>query len=255
MPGSPSCRYLLREVAARDAPPVKGTDPVDDCSSQFDARLGRDGKAHGEGAGRRAFAIRQSTGDGHRPLPRPPAAARPGRLSFSPGHAAAGTFSSRWTTPQCGSAASGRAGWDFDLDPRFWWRMPAAARGWRSQARSASNAAVGAAQRLWIEASDLRRAAPAADRALPVRPASIAPALVFQDPVHVEDDVPRQMSVRLQFSPRDPSRDAVGAHSRLLRIAAPARSRRRSRTSPRATLTKPARLPCPSSSHWRRCQR
>ena len=91
------------------------------------------------------------------------------------------------------------AGWDFDLDPRS---AADARRGpwlevtgtFRVERRG------GAADWLWIEASDLRRAAPAADRALFVRPASIAPALVFQDPIPGEDDVPRETSVRLQFS-------------------------------------------------------
>src|ERR671911_2813192 len=66
------------------------------------------------------------------------------------------------------------AGWDFDLDPRS---ATDASRGpwlkvtgtFRVERRG------GAAPRLWIEATDLRRAAPSADRPLAVRPASIAP--------------------------------------------------------------------------------
>jgi Bacterial Ig-like domain len=91
------------------------------------------------------------------------------------------------------------AGWDFDLDPRS---AADASRGpwlevtgtFRVERRH------GTAQQIWIEASDLRRAAPSADRSLFVRPASVAPALVFQDPIPGEEDVPRDTAVRLQFS-------------------------------------------------------
>lgn len=91
------------------------------------------------------------------------------------------------------------AGWDFDLDPRS---AEDATRGpwlevtgtFRVERRPDTG------QQIWIEASDLRRAAPVADRSLVVRPASVAPALVFQDPIPGEDDVPRDTAVRLQFS-------------------------------------------------------
>ena len=48
---------------------------------------------------------------------------------------------------------------------------------------------------------DLRPAAsPAGEPAILRRPASIAPAVVFHDPIDEEIDVPRQAAVRLQFS-------------------------------------------------------
>ena len=93
------------------------------------------------------------------------------------------------------------AGWDFDLDPRS---AADASRGpwlevtgtFRVERRR------GTAQQIWIEASDLAPARRAVGRSLPVRatPASVAPALVFQDPIPGEDDVPRDTAVRLQFS-------------------------------------------------------
>ncbi len=91
------------------------------------------------------------------------------------------------------------AGWDFDLDPRS---AADASRGpwlevtgtFRVERRS------GTPPQIWIEASDLRRAALSADHPLFVRPARAAAALVFQDPIPGEDDVPRDTAVRLQFS-------------------------------------------------------
>ena len=91
------------------------------------------------------------------------------------------------------------AGWDFDLDPRS---AADASRGpwlevtgtFRVERRS------GTPPQIWIEASDLRRAALSAVRPLFVRPARAAAALVFQDPIPGEDGVPRNTAVRLQFS-------------------------------------------------------
>jgi hypothetical protein len=93
------------------------------------------------------------------------------------------------------------AGWDFDLDPRS---AEDAARGpwlevtgtFRVEHRRE------AGQQIWIEASDLRRAESrqAGGRPPFLRPATVAPALVFQDPIPGEDDVPRDTAVRLQFS-------------------------------------------------------
>ena len=114
------------------------------------------------------------------------------------------------------------AGWDFDLDPRS---AEDARRGpWLEVTGTFRvDHRREAGQQIWIEASDLRRAEsrqvggqwsavvpsagqpaadlpPSADRPLFVRPATVAPALVFQDPIPGEDDVPRDAAVRLQFS-------------------------------------------------------
>jgi hypothetical protein len=119
------------------------------------------------------------------------------------------------------------AGWDFDLDPRS---AEDATRGPWLEVTGTFRVERGrdTGQQIWIEASDLRRAEPrqvggqrsavsgsavvpsadqptadlppSADRSLFVRPASVAPALVFQDPIPGEDDVPRDTAVRLQFS-------------------------------------------------------
>jgi len=90
------------------------------------------------------------------------------------------------------------AGWDFDLDPRSaadasrgpWLEVTGTFRVDRRRGR----------RETWIEATDLRSASLSPDRPLLVRPGSVAPALVFQDPLPGEDDVPRNTEVRLQFS-------------------------------------------------------
>ena len=96
------------------------------------------------------------------------------------------------------------AGWDFDLDPRSpadarrgqWLEVTGTVRVDRSGSRCAFPC-----QRMWIEASDLRpAAAPATEPAILRRPALIAPAVVFHDPINDEIDVPRDAAVRLQFS-------------------------------------------------------
>jgi hypothetical protein len=97
------------------------------------------------------------------------------------------------------------AGWDFDLDPRS---AADSSRGpWlevtgmvRVESSDASRCAP-SCPRIWIEASDLRPAvSPAGEAAMLLRPASIAPAVVFHDPIDDEIDVPRRAAIRLQFS-------------------------------------------------------
>jgi hypothetical protein len=95
-------------------------------------------------------------------------------------------------------------GWDFDLDPRsaedavrgLWLEVTGIVR----VDRGLSPQCGSSWQQIWIEASDLRRAAAALQPAPLVRPAVTAPALVFNDPVQGEAEVPRETAVRLQFS-------------------------------------------------------
>ena len=90
------------------------------------------------------------------------------------------------------------AGWDFDLDPRS---AADASRGtWLEVTGTFRVDRRRGIHEAWIEATDLRRAALPTDRSLLMRPASVAPALVFQDPIPGEDEVPRNTAVRLQFS-------------------------------------------------------
>jgi hypothetical protein len=90
------------------------------------------------------------------------------------------------------------AGWDFDLDPR----SPAdASRGpWLEVTGTFRVDRRRGLHDTWIEATDLRRAGLSSDRSILVQPGSVAPALVFQDPIPGEQDVPRDTAVRLQFS-------------------------------------------------------
>lgn len=90
------------------------------------------------------------------------------------------------------------AGWDFDLDPR----SPAdASRGpWLEVTGTFRVDRRRGLRETWIEATDLRRASLSPDRQVLGRPGSVAPRLVFQDPIPGEDDVPRDTAVRLQFS-------------------------------------------------------
>ena len=90
------------------------------------------------------------------------------------------------------------AGWDFDLDPRS---AADASRGpWLDVTGTFRIDRRQGMREAWIEATDLRRAALPPDRALPARPGSVAPTLVFQDPIPGEEEVPRDTAVRLQFS-------------------------------------------------------
>jgi hypothetical protein len=90
------------------------------------------------------------------------------------------------------------AGWDFDLDPQS---AADASRGpWLEVTGTFRIDSRRGMRDAWIEATDLRRAAVPSDRPLLVRPASVAPTLVFQDPIPEENDVPRDTAVRLQFS-------------------------------------------------------
>jgi hypothetical protein len=90
------------------------------------------------------------------------------------------------------------AGWDFDLDPRS---AADSSRGpWLEVTGTFRVGRRRGIRETWIEATDLRRAALPSDRPVLVRPGSVAPALVFQDPIPGENDVPRDTAVRLQFS-------------------------------------------------------
>lgn len=90
------------------------------------------------------------------------------------------------------------AGRDFDLDPRS---AADASRGpWLEVTGTFRVDRRRGLRETWIQATDLRRAALSPDRPILVRPGSVAPALVFQDPIPGEDDVPRDTAVRLQFS-------------------------------------------------------
>ena len=144
---------------------------------------------------------------------------------LSPGHAAAGIFSCEMEDAAVWVSGIRPAGWDFDLDPR-----------------SAADATRGP----WLEVTGTvpRRTPPRhAHRRSGLKPATcVAPrrrgrsvaaascgrpapraALVFQDPLPGEDDVPRETAVRLQFS-RAILPETLSEHvSRLVRIAAPAR--------------------------------
>jgi hypothetical protein len=90
------------------------------------------------------------------------------------------------------------AGWDFDLDPQS---AADATRGpWLEVTGTFRVDRRRGIREAWIEATDLRRDALPTDRSLVRRPASVAPALVFQDPIPEENDVRRDTAVRLQFS-------------------------------------------------------
>ena len=229
MPGSPSCRYLLREVAAGDAQPLEGTGPVDDCSSRFDARLGRDGNDHGEGAGHRAFAIRESTGDRH--------AAASAAASRRPARTAAPRLSGTQPLGLSPRDRTDGAVWVSGIRPgrdgtsiSIRGRRRIATRGpWLEVTghvpRRTARVGDSGRQSLALQASDLRRAAPAADRvALDVQAGQQSPpALVFQ-----RSDSRRRRRAQgyggaAAVLARDPSRDAVGTHSGLVRVTAPAR--------------------------------
>ena len=100
------------------------------------------------------------------------------------------------------------AGWDFDLDPRSaadarkgpWLEVTGTVRvdGRRAPGCGAANVC----DALWIQASDLRPApAPSAGMfELPIRPATQAPIVVFNDPASDETGVAPATRVRLQFS-------------------------------------------------------
>ena len=90
------------------------------------------------------------------------------------------------------------AGWDFDLDPRS---AADASRGpWLEVTGTFRVDRQRGPREAWIEATDLRRAALLPDGTLLARPDSVAPTLVFQDPIPGEEEVPRNTAVRLQFS-------------------------------------------------------
>ena len=99
------------------------------------------------------------------------------------------------------------AGWEFDLDPLS---AADAARGVLLEIRGTVRVspahrdgcdAARPCRRLWIQASDLRPAAPsqAVPQAL-LRSPLLAPVIVFHDPIAGEKDVRRDAVVRLQFS-------------------------------------------------------
>ena len=99
------------------------------------------------------------------------------------------------------------AGWDFDLDPRSpadattgqWLEVTGTVRVER-RASEPCRAPCQQVRQIWIEASDLRRASPTSDAPQLVRLGRAQPALVFQDPIPGEENVPRETVVRLQFS-------------------------------------------------------
>jgi hypothetical protein len=114
------------------------------------------------------------------------------------------------------------AGWDFDLDPRS---IEDAVRGpWLQVTgtvrvdRGAAGGCAASCQQIWIEASDLRRAAAAPQAA--VRPAVAAPVLVFNDPGREETGVARETTVRLQFS-RPLVAETLSEHIRVSYAAPP----------------------------------
>ena len=99
------------------------------------------------------------------------------------------------------------AGWDFDLDPRSpadattgqWLEVTGTLRVER-RGTETCRAACQQVRQVWIEASDLRRASPSSEAAGVTQLGRHQPALVFQDPIPGEQDVPRETAVRLQFS-------------------------------------------------------
>jgi hypothetical protein len=96
------------------------------------------------------------------------------------------------------------AWWDFDLDPRS--VADAASGHWLEvtgtvRVRHSRQECGTPCSQVWIEASDLRPAAPAvAELPSLLRPAVYPPAVVFNDPITDERDVSRSTTVRLQFS-------------------------------------------------------